>query len=74
MRRWTAPRQSLGTAVFGGMIAATVLAVFFVPVFYVGMQRLSEWRTKKKQPAVAVTPKPVPKISLPPEPVHAAHP
>ena len=54
------------------MIAATVRAVFFVPVFYVGMQRLSEWRTKKKQPAVAVTP--VPKISLPPEPVHAAHP
>jgi HAE1 family hydrophobic/amphiphilic exporter-1 len=28
----------------GGMIAATVLAVFFVPVFYVLMQRLSEWR------------------------------
>ena len=40
-----ASRQSLGTAVFGGMIAATVLAVFFVPVFYVVMQWLSElWR------------------------------
>jgi HAE1 family hydrophobic/amphiphilic exporter-1 len=44
-----AARQSLGTAVFGGMIAATVLAVFFVPVFYVVMQRMSEWRTSKKQ-------------------------
>jgi HAE1 family hydrophobic/amphiphilic exporter-1 len=26
------------------MVAATVLAVFFVPVFYVLMQRLAEWR------------------------------
>jgi HAE1 family hydrophobic/amphiphilic exporter-1 len=69
-----AARQSLGTAVFGGMIAATVLAVFFVPVFYVVMQRLSEWRTKKKEPAGPATPKPSVKISLPPEPVHAAHP
>ncbi len=39
-----ASRRALGTAVFGGMIAATVLAVFFVPVFYVLMQRLAEWR------------------------------
>ena len=39
-----ASRQALGTAVFGGMVAATVLAVFFVPVFYVLMQRLAEWR------------------------------
>ena len=45
-----ASRRSLGTAVFGGMIAATVLAVFFVPVFYVLMQRLAEWRTPHPQP------------------------
>ncbi len=37
-----ASRQSLGTAVFGGMITATVLAVFFVPVFYVAIQSLIE--------------------------------
>ena len=41
-----ASRRALGTAVLGGMIAATVLAVFFVPVFYVLMQRLSELRRK----------------------------
>jgi HAE1 family hydrophobic/amphiphilic exporter-1 len=41
-----ASRRSLGTAVFGGMIAATVLAVFFVPVFYVLMQRLAEWKNR----------------------------
>jgi HAE1 family hydrophobic/amphiphilic exporter-1 len=44
-----ASRQALGTAVFGGMIAATFLAVFFVPVFYVLMQRLSEFRFGRAQ-------------------------
>ncbi|MFI0435385.1 MAG: efflux RND transporter permease subunit [Parachlamydiaceae bacterium] len=29
-----ASRQSVGTGVFGGMIAATILAVFLVPLFY----------------------------------------
>jgi HAE1 family hydrophobic/amphiphilic exporter-1 len=38
-----ASRQSLGTAVCGGMITATVLAVFFVPVFYVAIQSLIEF-------------------------------
>ena len=37
-----AGRQSLGTAVFGGMITSTFLAIFFVPVFYVGIQSLIE--------------------------------
>jgi hydrophobic/amphiphilic exporter-1 (mainly G- bacteria), HAE1 family len=48
-----ASRQALGTAVFGGMIASTVLAVFFVPVFYVVFQNLSEWLSPPKpRPAV----------------------
>jgi HAE1 family hydrophobic/amphiphilic exporter-1 len=42
-----ASRQALGTAVFGGMIAATVLAVFFVPAFFVTVQRLIEFRASK---------------------------
>jgi HAE1 family hydrophobic/amphiphilic exporter-1 len=37
-----ASRQSLGTAVFGGMITSTVLAVFFVPPFFVALQAFSE--------------------------------
>jgi multidrug efflux pump subunit AcrB len=37
-----ASRQSLGTAVFGGMISATVLAVVFVPAFFVAIQYLEE--------------------------------
>jgi HAE1 family hydrophobic/amphiphilic exporter-1 len=39
-----ASRQSLGTAVCGGMITATVLAVFFVPAFFVAIEKLSELR------------------------------
>jgi hydrophobic/amphiphilic exporter-1 (mainly G- bacteria), HAE1 family len=38
-----AGQQALGTAVFGGMLASTLLAVFFVPVFFVVFQSLSEW-------------------------------
>ena len=39
-----ASRRSLGTAVCGGMLTSTVLAVFFTPVFYVVFQWLSEVR------------------------------
>jgi HAE1 family hydrophobic/amphiphilic exporter-1 len=47
-----AGQQALGTAVFGGMIASTVLAVFFVPVFYVIFQSLGErWSRRKRPPA-----------------------
>src|SRR5262249_22177033 len=31
----SASQQSLGTVVFGGMVASTLLAIPFVPVFYV---------------------------------------
>jgi multidrug efflux pump len=33
-------RRAIGTGVMGGMIAATVLAVFLVPVFYVVVRRI----------------------------------
>ncbi|MFI5364131.1 MAG: efflux RND transporter permease subunit [Candidatus Binatia bacterium] len=39
-----ASRRALGTAVFGGMITSTFLAILFVPVFYVVFQGLSERR------------------------------
>ncbi len=44
-----AQRQALGTAVIGGMLASTLLAVLFVPIFYVNMQRFSEWLVARKQ-------------------------
>jgi hydrophobic/amphiphilic exporter-1 (mainly G- bacteria), HAE1 family len=46
-----AGQRALGTAVFGGMLASTVLAVFFVPVFFVMFQGLAEsWSGRKQSP------------------------
>lgn len=42
-----ASQQAIGIAVFGGMLAATVLGVILVPVLYVLMQQAREW-TKSK--------------------------
>jgi hypothetical protein len=39
-----ASRQSIGTTVFGGMLAATVLTLIFVPVFYAIIEQLREGR------------------------------
>lgn len=50
-----ASRQAIGTAVVGGMIAATVMSLLFTPVFYVVMQRVSEIRGKKKKAAPTET-------------------
>jgi len=36
-----ASRHSIGTGVFGGMLAATFLAIFFVPLFFVLVQKIS---------------------------------
>jgi hydrophobe/amphiphile efflux-1 (HAE1) family protein len=41
-----ASRRSLGTAVFSGMIAATLLAIFIVPVLYVVIDKLASRRTE----------------------------
>ena len=37
-----ANRQAVGTAVFGGMLVATVLTVIFVPVFFRVFQAVGE--------------------------------
>jgi HAE1 family hydrophobic/amphiphilic exporter-1 len=44
-----ASRQAIGTAVVGGMIAATIMSLIFTPVFYVVMQGLSELGRKRKE-------------------------
>lgn len=46
-----ASQQAIGTTVFGGMLASTLLAIPFVPVFYVFLERLSERRRKAQPPA-----------------------
>ena len=42
-------RHSFGAAVFGGMIASTLLSLIVVPVFYVLIERLRERRIKEKK-------------------------
>ncbi len=36
-------RRGVGTAVFGGMLAASLLGIFLIPVFYVVFQHMREW-------------------------------
>ncbi|MEA3000921.1 MAG: multidrug efflux pump [Sphingomonadales bacterium] len=51
-------RVAIGTAVMGGMIAATILAIFFVPLFFVLVRRLFSRRretlvlTEREAPAL----------------------
>jgi HAE1 family hydrophobic/amphiphilic exporter-1 len=42
-------RRSVGTAVFGGMILASTVGVFLIPVIYVAIARLTE-KTARRQP------------------------
>jgi multidrug efflux pump len=52
-----AARRSIGTTVFGGMLAATFVGILFVPVLYVGFavlaERAAHWRrrTDRRAPA-----------------------
>jgi HAE1 family hydrophobic/amphiphilic exporter-1/multidrug efflux pump len=50
----SAARHALGTSVFGGMIAATVLGVLGIPVFFAAIERLTERRRagRRARPAL----------------------
>ncbi len=50
-----ASRVSMGITVFSGMLAATLLAIFFVPVLYVVIDRLVE-KVSGPRPAPAAKP------------------
>jgi len=49
-------RSALGTAVFAGMISATVLAIFIVPTLYVVIARLAAGRKGGAIPAAVPEP------------------
>jgi HAE1 family hydrophobic/amphiphilic exporter-1/multidrug efflux pump len=51
-----ASRHSVGTGVFGGMIAATILAVFLVPLFY---KLIDQWVEKREKRQANTNEKPV---------------
>lgn len=43
-------RHSVGTGVLGGMISATLFAIFFVPFFYRVIEEISEkWKSRKEK-------------------------
>jgi HAE1 family hydrophobic/amphiphilic exporter-1 len=53
-----ASRRALGTAVFGGMITSTLLAVLFVPVFFVVCEGLGDrWRRGTPAPQPLAPPR-----------------
>jgi multidrug efflux pump subunit AcrB len=49
-----ASRRALGTTVFGGMLAATLLAIFIVPVLYVVIETFTE----RRRPTLGEDPSP----------------
>jgi hydrophobic/amphiphilic exporter-1 (mainly G- bacteria), HAE1 family len=59
-------RQVLGTAVIGGMLASTVIAIFFVPVFFDVVERFGNLFKKEKE-----RPQPQPAVGVGPEGGHA---
>jgi len=45
-----ASQNDIGTGVVGGMLSATVMAIFFVPLFFVGVRRFFRRRTTPAMP------------------------
>ncbi|RDI96968.1 multidrug efflux RND transporter permease subunit [Dyella solisilvae] len=54
----SASRRSLGTGVIFGMLGATVIAVFFIPMFFWGLEALSERKRGGKQDSKDAAPNP----------------
>jgi HAE1 family hydrophobic/amphiphilic exporter-1/multidrug efflux pump len=55
-----ASRRSIGTGVLGGMLAATFLAILFVPLFFVLIGKMNQWMTGR----AAIEPSAVPQEKL----------
>jgi len=50
-----ASQNAIGTGVLGGMISATILAVFLVPAFFVFVMKLFRTRTRAEKESLAVS-------------------
>jgi len=49
-------RIAIGTGVIGGMITATVLAVFLVPVFFISVRSVFGRRRRREEPPQSAQP------------------
>ena len=45
-------RRAVGTPVFAGMIGASVVGIFVIPMLYVTFQTMRKWRPKGRAPAI----------------------
>jgi len=53
-------RQIMGTTVVGGMLAATVIAIFIIPALYVIVERVASiWKRRAQAPATLPDPNPM---------------
>lgn len=50
----SASQNAIGIALIGGMLSATLIAIFFVPMFYVMVERLSKRKERKEDAALEV--------------------
>jgi len=50
-----ASQHDIGTGVVGGMLAATLMVIFFVPLFFVGVRR---WTLARRRPPPPAGPQP----------------
>src|SRR2546423_13510512 len=58
-----ASRHSIGTGVFFGMLVATLVGVFFIPLFFAAIRALSERTTARDRAGAGI---PVPPVFPPP--------
>jgi len=41
-------RKAVGTPVFGGMLAASLIGIFIIPLLYISAESVRHWRRPKK--------------------------
>jgi HAE1 family hydrophobic/amphiphilic exporter-1 len=41
-------RKAVGTPVFGGMLAASLIGIFIIPLLYITAESVRHWRGPKK--------------------------
>ena len=51
-----ASRRILGTVVVTGMLAATLIAIFIIPLLFVLVERLSTRRSREPEPSAGLVP------------------
>ncbi len=51
-----ASRRILGTVVISGMLTATLLAIFLIPMLFVEVEKLATWRSRSRKASMTPAP------------------